>query len=391
MNKNLFFLTLHYPLGSGGYTFRSKLIKVLNSIDGLGEITCLHADINLEAEFNSSEVKLLRLSDYSQKKGISKFFGFIYTHMKFVYYLINLRNSYSQLMVMSGNNFILSLIFAKLLRKKVIFNLSGVSGLNTMVLYKKTQNIRFNPIKIVYMGIVALLDELSLELSDLIVLESPNLINVMNLKRYEEKIYKKGYMYQDTSKFYIKKDFKERKNLIGYIGRFEHAKGIMNFINALPLIEKNENDIEILIIGWGPLNNEIRNKLKEFNLHNVRVLGKVINDQVPDNLNELKLLVFPSNGYEEGLPNIILESMACGTPVLATLVGGISDVIKNNETGFIMNENSPKTISRSIINIIKSPELQKISFNANKIIETKYNYDNAVIRYKEILKSVNKL
>lgn len=386
MNKNLLFLTLHFPEGSGGYTFRKKLMKVLTSIDELDDIICLHSDKNFRAESSNSKVDLLKVSDYSQKTGILKFLGFVYTQIKFVYHLIKLRTDYSQVMIMSGNNFTLSLIFAKLLRKKVIFVLSGVSGINTLFLYKKAKNTKINPLNLIYMGFSALLDELSLSLSNLIMLESPNLINTMNLANYEKKIYKKGYMYQDTSKFYIKKDFNERKNVIGYIGRFGHEKGIMNFINSLPLIEKNEIDIKILIIGWGPLNNEIKDKLEELGLDNVQFLGKITNDQVPDYLNELKLLVFPSNGYEEGLPNIILESMACGTPVLAAPVGGIPDVIKNNETGFILEKNSPECIAESLITVLKFYKLEEVSINSYELIKSKYNFSSAINNYSKLLK-----
>jgi glycosyltransferase involved in cell wall biosynthesis len=52
----------------------------------------------------------------------------------------------------------------------------------------------------------------------------------------------------------------------------------------------------------------------------------------------LALLVIPS--YTEGLPNIMLEAMACGTPMLASPVGAIEDVIKDEETGFILRSKS---------------------------------------------------
>lgn len=382
MNETLLFLTLHFPEGSGGYTFRKKLINILSSIDKLDNIFCLHSDINIEDEFNKSNVNLLRVSSYNQRSGILKLLGFIYAQLKFVYYLIKLRNNYSQVMLMSGNNFTLSLIFAKLLRKKIIFILSGVSGINMISLYKKSQCFKIHPLKLIYMGIIALLDELSLVLSDLIVLESPNLRNIMNLAKYEEKIHEKGYMYQDISKFYIKKSINERKNLIGYIGRFDHEKGIMNFVEALSLIEMNKQDIEIIIIGWGPLYNKIKDKLKQYGLHNVKLLGKIDNDQVPDYLNELKLLVFPSNGYEEGLPNIVLESMACGTPVLATPVGGISDVIKNYETGFILSENSSDIIAKNMISALNYNKLDKISKNAFELVKHKYKYNTIIENWK---------
>jgi len=100
-------------------------------------------------------------------------------------------------------------------------------------------------------------------------------------------------------------------------------------------------------------------------------------------LNELKLVVLPS--FTEGLPNIMLEAMACGTPVLATSVGAISDVIKDGETGFIMENNSPEHIARNVIRILEQPDLDKIVENARALVEQEFTYKAVVKRYKKIL------
>jgi hypothetical protein len=72
-------------------------------------------------------------------------------------------------------------------------------------------------------------------------------------------------------------------------------------------------------------------------------------------------MVIPS--FTEGLPNIMLEAMACGTPVLATPVGAISDIIRDSETGFIMENNSPKCIIENVNRVIGSSELETKEFD----------------------------
>ena len=105
-----------------------------------------------------------------------------------------------------------------------------------------------------------------------------------------------------------------------------------------------------------------------------------------DYLNELKLLVLPS--YTEGLPNIMLEAMACGTPVLATPVGAIPDVIKDGETGFIMENNSPERIAENVIRALNDSNLDIIVKNARELVEKDFTYEAAVERYRKILGSI---
>jgi len=67
----------------------------------------------------------------------------------------------------------------------------------------------------------------------------------------------------------------------------------------------------------------------------VETVGWVDHDEVPTELNRFRLLVLPSEPTE-GLPTVILESLACGTPVYATPVSGVPDVVRDGETGFLM-------------------------------------------------------
>ena len=109
-------------------------------------------------------------------------------------------------------------------------------------------------------------------------------------------------------------------------------------------------------------------------------------EDLPKYLNSFKLLVIPS--YTEGLPNIMLEAMACGTPVLATEVGAIPDIINDEETGFIMENNSPECIAKNVFRAMKHPDLENIIENSIIFVRDNFTYKKAVERYSEILSNI---
>lgn len=76
---------------------------------------------------------------------------------------------------------------------------------------------------------------------------------------------------------------------------------------------------------------------------------------------------------------------ACGTPVLATPVGAIPDVIKDEETGFILEDNSPECIARDVMRVLNYPDLDKIVKNARELVEKEFTYEATVERYRKIL------
>ena len=276
--------------------------------------------------------------------------------------------------------YLLPLLLAKLLKKKVVLAVTGSESKGAKMQYGK----KVFGLGRVYSTVIGVLERIDFHLADQIAVESESTINFQGLNKYRKKIAINGAMYIDTNLFTVKKEIKDKRNLVGYIGRLAQGKGIPNFIKAMPLILKERKDVEFLIGGGGTLQSKIRDELRKNNLsQKVKRTGWIPDNEIVDYFNELKLFILPS--YSEGLPHTVLEVMACGTPVLATPVGGISDIIKDGETGFIMKDNSPECIAENVIRALEHPNLDEIVKNARKMIEKEYTYEVVVENYRKLL------
>jgi glycosyltransferase involved in cell wall biosynthesis len=119
----------------------------------------------------------------------------------------------------------------------------------------------------------------------------------------------------------------------------------------------------------------------------VELTGWVDHDKVPHALNDLELLILPSQPTE-GLPTTILEALACGTPVYASPVSGVPDVVRDEETGFTIDSRESTALAAGIERILDRNDLAAISENGRTLIEREYSFDAACERYRGILRSV---
>ena len=319
--------------------------------------------------FGDRNVHVLEVKTCSKKQLLIRALEYMLIHhIQVSVKLIQISSKINTIILYLSGPLILPILVAKLLKKRVSIYVTGLGS-------KDTKHLRSGWARCILPRISRLLEYACFTLVDQIIVESASVVQFLNLARYQNKVAVMGGTYIDTELFSVKNRVAERKNMVGYVGRVTGLKGVANFAQAISLVAKDySSDVEFLVIGSGDLLEQIKQDIEKTG-HNDRVtfIDWVSHSGLPDYLNCLKLLVLPS--YTEGLPAVVQEAMACGAVVLATPVGGVPDLIKDEETGFIMENNSPECIAKNIIRALEHPKLGEIAQNAHQLIEKEYTYD----------------
>jgi len=222
---------------------------------------------------------------------------------------------------------------------------------------------------------------------DKIVLETPSVKDFYNLGSFDKKIIYASLFIDNI--FDLTNPLDRRDIDVAFVGILSKEKGILKFLESCSILKSAcYTNAKIVICGDGILKDKVKYYINKNNLSNFVQLKNFVNPQdVPKLLNRIKLIVIPS--YSEGLPNILIEAAACGTPVLASSVGGIPDVIKEGETGFLLRSNDPNHIANRIIELLNKPELlEKVSKNAYEYVRENYSYEKTLDVWQKIFKKL---
>jgi glycosyltransferase involved in cell wall biosynthesis len=230
-------------------------------------------------------------------------------------------------------------------------------------------------------------------IANCVVIPSRNMVEWLEL---EDEVHKLRYALcvvdsDFFNTFRVVRAYSQRKNVIGYVGSLIESKGLLNLVDAVRLLERRlrDKDLQVLIIGSGSLFKCLKAKTRTPGLSSTLVLtGRKPHKALVEYYNSMKLLVLPS--YTEGLPSVVLEAMACGTPVLATKVGAIPSLIQEGKTGFLLDSNHPTRIAKRVIELLSAPRLmEKTSSNARNYVVGNFGHEKAVNGWQLIFKELS--
>lgn len=193
----------------------------------------------------------------------------------------------------------------------------------------------------------------------------------------------------------LQEEYHIKDSKILSVGRLVESKGIDVLILAMKEVRIKFPDVKLFIVGDGPERNKLETLVKDLDLNkNVIFVGSVKHSLLPSFYTSSNVFVMPSqniDGIVEGLGVVLLEAMACGTPVIGSDIGGIKDIITDGYNGFLVPEKSPKDLSNKIIELLSNPEIAtKFSSNGLNTIKNKFSWDRVIDDFSDIFyKGVN--
>jgi D-inositol-3-phosphate glycosyltransferase len=177
-----------------------------------------------------------------------------------------------------------------------------------------------------------------------------------------------------------------------YVGRIDPLKGIDQLFIALTYL-RSFKGLRLIIIGGDENSRTEMEKLKklseELKIQDlITFQGMVRHDQLPDYYSAAEVCIVPS--YYESFGLVALEALACGTPIVATDVGDLKNIILQEETGFLVADNAPEKLAEGISRFLSRPNRDGKSILSNRASVTKFSWAHiADLVIKELNKALD--
>lgn len=184
-------------------------------------------------------------------------------------------------------------------------------------------------------------------------------------------------IFDDPGKFYV-----------AFIGRITHEKGVDILLESIPLVKEKNPNVEFRIFGDGSELSKLKERCRELGLNSEEIF-QGINHHVNELLCLMDLCVIPSRS--ESFCLLALECMRAKKPVIATNTGGIPEVVKHEETGLLVDTESPKLLSQNILKLLNNRDLmQRFAINGNQRFKEKFPlerfYEDYLAAYQQLIK-----
>ena len=181
-----------------------------------------------------------------------------------------------------------------------------------------------------------------------------------------------------------------------FVGRLVEKKGPSYAIESINRVLKDYQNIELRMIGDGPLINEVNDLVKELNLNEkIVLLGAQPHSRVLKEMEEADIFFLPSltaeNGDREGIPVSIMEAQATGLPIVSTIHTGIPELVLDGKTGFLVAEKDTTAMAERLKELAMNPELRiNMGESGRSQVESIYDREKEIDQLDKLFRNVCK-
>lgn len=167
---------------------------------------------------------------------------------------------------------------------------------------------------------------------------------------------------------------------LSILDEFHKYKGLTHLLKAVAQVKKKRPNIQLIVGGEGKLKNCYRSLTKELGIQtNVEFVGFIPEEDLSQYYQSASVFVLPSITHQEGFGMVLLEALACGTPVISTPLVGVAQELKRYQCGIVVNPRDTSELSRALINLLTNKEKRKtLANNGRKLVEAKYGWNRIV-------------
>ena len=184
---------------------------------------------------------------------------------------------------------------------------------------------------------------------------------------------------------------RERPPRILGVGRLVEKKGFELLVEACAALARRSTDFDCAIVGAGPLEEELRERIRRLGVgDHVRLLGPRTQEEVARLLQGAAVLAVPSvvasDGNREGLPTVLVEAMALGTPCVGTDVTGIPELVRDGDNGLSVPQRDPDALAAALGRLLGDSALrERLAVSARRRVEADFDIDRNAVRLRELL------
>ena len=173
---------------------------------------------------------------------------------------------------------------------------------------------------------------------------------------------------------------------ICYIKGHRKKYGPDILLRAIYKIKDKVPDIKLTIAGEGEMTTSLKQTVKDLNLESsVYFAGFIANDQIYDLLKKHHLMVMPSVMESESFGVAVLESYACGRPVIASKIGGVPEIVVNNETGILVSPENVNELADTIIKLATDRNLcANMGINGYSFVKNNFDWEQSLDKMSEL-------